>query len=722
MSEETAVFSVAGEEALWRLTTALAGSITPFDVAESLAKEGALAAGGVFANMAIRNGDSRQVRVVHRSALDPRGGGSRVFDIDESVPACEAIRTGLPVLLGSVEEIRTRFPTLLAEVEAAGLASRASLPLRSASGETVGAVGFGWQQDQFFDVDVLRRLDLIAQLTGLALDRALRGRVGQSDDHGLAQALETMPNAFFSLDPDLRITHVNAEGARLLRGTSEELTGKNLLDAFPEAAGSELENRYRWAMTTGQPIALEGQYGPHNAWFEVRAWPAPDGLNVYFDDISDRRNVEQQRTAALSDAVTANTRLQLLTEVAAHLAGAEDRREVFERLSDLVVPALADWCTIIVPGDGELVRVAAKHRERSLDPLAKRLIGTYPHAYDGPSPGVVAYRSGQPLRMGHLAQEIVAELDDSVASAAYGRTLQLLGDGPGLLTPVVTGELVHAVITLTRSGGDAFTDDDVALMIEVAARVEVSLIAADHLQTQRETAHALQAAALPSSLPSSSRLRLAASYQAASGASQIGGDWYDAFELETGRIALVVGDVAGHGLGAAALTVQIRNALRAHLFDAIGPLESLTRLSRLIATQEPGALATVVCAEIDPATGQVTWASAGHPAPIVISGEGTSAYLGGAPIPPIGCPIPAVAADDVEHRLTLDPGGRLLLFTDGLFERRNVALDIGLTHLMILAEQTVSGSDPADACGSILRGMLSDTHDDVCLLICDFVG
>jgi PAS domain S-box-containing protein len=532
-----------------------------------------------------------------------------------------------------------------------------------------------------------------------------------------------MPNAFFSIDPDFRITQVNTEGARLLRSSSEDLTGQNLLKVFPEAVGGQFEKQYRRAMQTGRPVAFEEYSLAIDRWFEVHAWPAPQGLNVYFSDITDRRTVERARTTALTDAMTANGRLRLLAEVAAQLAGAEDRTEVFERLSRVLVPGMADWCTIVVPGNDELVRVAARHRNPQLDALAKRLVGTYPHAFSGPSPGIVAYRSGEPLLMDHLAQEIVDNLDDSAASAGYGRTLQLLGDGPGLLTPVPAGEQVQAVITLTRSSGDPFTAEDVAAMVAAASQVEAALAAADHLRVERDTASALQAAALPSSLPESPSVQLAASYRAASGASHVGGDWYDAFELETGRIALVVGDVAGHGLGAAALTAQMRNALRAHLFDAIGPLESLLRLSRLIATQEPGALATIICAEIDPASGAVTWASAGHPAPILVSNDGASAHLRGRPIPPIGCPDSTAPAQIREHRLTLTPGDRLMLFTDGLFERRNVDLDIGLAHLMIVAEQALVHGDPADACAAILRDMLAAEHDDdVCLLIADFVG
>jgi serine phosphatase RsbU (regulator of sigma subunit) len=92
---------------------------------------------------------------------------------------------------------------------------------------------------------------------------------------------------------------------------------------------------------------------------------------------------------------------------------------------------------------------------------------------------------------------------------------------------------------------------------------------------------------------------------------------------------LVVGDAAGHGLQAAALMTQMRNALRSHLFDGFGPSESIAKLSSFIATQEPEAFATIICVDIDPVSGVAIWSSAGHPAPILLSGEGTSKHLHG---------------------------------------------------------------------------------------------
>jgi PAS domain S-box-containing protein len=719
--DDVRVEPITGEESLWRLVTALAAALTPFEVAEAFTKLGAAAGGGSFTNMAILTEELASVQVVHRPSFNPTVVTRRgIYDLDADTPACEAIRGGLPVLLGSLDEIRTRYPALLAEIEEAGVGSRATLPLHSVTGTTLGAIGFGWPGPQEFSAVQLRRLDLIAQLVGLALERAMEQQTESGHGEQLPSILETMPNAFFSLDADLHISSLNAEAERLLGRSRDDVLGSRFLTVSAEAAGPALERRFRQAIESGESVVFEEFFARFDGWFEVHAWPDRDGLNVYFSDVSERRNSEFAQSVALDEARRAHARLTFVAEVSTRLHGAVTRTELFERLSRAVLTYMADWCTVVVPAGEELIRVAAAHRDPILDGLAKRLVGGYPHPFSGPSPGVVVYRSGEPLRLMRLAQQIVTDLDDSIASAAYGRTLRLLGDGPGLIMPVFFNEEVVAVLTMVRSGGEPFGDADIATMTQVIATVADLLDDAVHLETQRETASALQAAALPRALPTSDRLALAAGYRPASKGAQVGGDWYDAFELQSGHIALVVGDAAGHGLQAAALMTQMRNALRAHLFDSFGPSESIAKLSSFIATQEPEAFATIICVEIDPATGEGIWASAGHPAPILLNHQGVSVYLQGKPAPPIGSADPQSLQQPVGHPIVLKAGDRLVMFTDGLFERRGVDIEIGLTHLMITAEQT-RGTDVEAACESILREMLLGSHDDdVCLLIADF--
>ena len=570
-------------KAVWRLATSLSGSVTLVQVAEALVSEGGLAAGGAFANVAVLQGQGRLVSVAHYSPAGPELGLDwKLLDLVEKTPACDAIRSGLPVLLGSVEEVALRYPGIVEEVRGAGLAARVSLPLHSARGSVLGAVGFGWQTPQAFDAAQLRRLELIALLAGLALERAMADATGPSLRERAPRGLETMPSAFFSLDAELRVTYVNVEGEKALHASRDDLLGKSLFDVFPAVVGSEFELQFRRVVETGLPVAFEERYSPSDTWYEVHAWPDGVGLNVSFWNIDERRRGEVKRSAAMRDAELANANLKFLSELASSLRDVTTRLEVFDCLARAVVPALADWCTLVVPEGDQLVRLAAVHRDPSLDTLAKRLVGAYPHPMSGPSPGVPVYRTGQPTRLPRLAQHIVAGLDDSAASTAYGRTLVLLGDGPGLIMPVHSHDEVVAVLTMVRSGGQPFSDTDVDFISEVVACLSTALDAARYIENQRATASVLQDAVLPKSLPKVANLDLAAGYRAASEGSQVGGDWYDAFELPNGCIALAVGDAAGHGLQAAAVMAQMRNALRAYLFASLGPAEALASLRRLL--------------------------------------------------------------------------------------------------------------------------------------------
>lgn len=165
------------EDAVWRLAIALSGAVTPFEVGLAIAERGAAAAGATFSNLAILDPLTDRVRVVHGSVLDP-GIAARwaEFHIDERAPLCDAMRAGRPVLLASEGEIAREYPELLPETLAASLSATASLPLRGASGEIIGAIGLGWRMPQRFGTKQVLRLERISQMGSQALDRALAER------------------------------------------------------------------------------------------------------------------------------------------------------------------------------------------------------------------------------------------------------------------------------------------------------------------------------------------------------------------------------------------------------------------------------------------------------------------------------------------------------------------------------------------------------------------
>jgi serine phosphatase RsbU (regulator of sigma subunit) len=186
-------------------------------------------------------------------------------------------------------------------------------------------------------------------------------------------------------------------------------------------------------------------------------------------------------------------------------------------------------------------------------------------------------------------------------------------------------------------------------------------------EREHRVAETLQRSLLPEKLPRIEGVELAARYLPAGEGTAVGGDWYDAAELPDGRLALVVGDVVGHGLRAAAVMGQLRNAFRAYSLVESSPAEMVARLNRLAVKSDEGVMATVLYLALDRDTGEIAYSSAGHPPALLLTPEGAR-YLEG------GRSVPVGAADIVtfrEERTTLPPDSTLLLYTDGLVGRRS---------------------------------------------------
>jgi PAS domain S-box-containing protein len=219
-----------------------------------------------------------------------------------------------------------------------------------------------------------------------------------------------------------------------------------------------------------------------------------------------------------------------------------------------------------------------------------------------------------------------------------------------------------------------FTTEDSTLLTVLASRLGQGLQRVYHLDQQRETALALQTAILgPAVLPGG----FAARYQPATRPLQVGGDWYDVVDLDDGRIGLVVGDCVGHGLGAATVMGQLKSACRALLLEQPSPCAVLTALDRF-AGRLPGARTTTAfCAVLNQDTGELVYASAGHPPPVVVHADRSVELLDGGRAIPLGLGFSGVRT---EARRMLPFRSTLLLYTDGLVERRREPLDRGINR------------------------------------------
>jgi anti-sigma regulatory factor (Ser/Thr protein kinase)/putative methionine-R-sulfoxide reductase with GAF domain len=291
--------------------------------------------------------------------------------------------------------------------------------------------------------------------------------------------------------------------------------------------------------------------------------------------------------------------------------------------------------------------------------------------------------------------------------------LRMKGVRSLLGVPLLVEGVAMGVLHVGTVSPREFTSADAALLQLAAAQAAPAIDRArlfDALDREHRSAVALQRSLLPDRLPDLAGIDAAARYLPAR--DEVGGDWYDVIDLPGGRVGLGIGDVAGHGLRAAALMGQLRTGLRAYALEGHSPGETLKRLDQLLQTISGRGMATAAYAVVDPDNGTLCYASAGHPPPVLVRGGEEASLLGIRAAPPLGT-LPFAAYHEVEA--TLEPGDTLLLYTDGLVERRREPLTNGLERLRALAAVGVTADQ---LCQRITEQLVPPDggDDDIALL------
>jgi anti-sigma regulatory factor (Ser/Thr protein kinase) len=332
--------------------------------------------------------------------------------------------------------------------------------------------------------------------------------------------------------------------------------------------------------------------------------------------------------------------------------------------------------------------------------------------------------SGSATQTGYGAPEVVSVGEPADWTDLPSETRHKLSAlrGGDLLTPNSTKSgtagiaLQHPegvlVVWIDLAEQRPFTLEDQTLLTVLAGRLGQGLQRVHQVDQQRETALALQHAILgPAELPHGFAVR----YQAASWPLQVGGDWYDIVDLDDGRIALVVGDCVGHGLAAATVMGQLRSACRALLLDNASPAAALAKLDRFAARLPGAQCTTAVCAVLNPETGELVYSSAGHPPPVLVHADGTIQILSGGHTIALGV---RPHWSRPESHVTMPARSTVLLYTDGLVERRRIALDDGIARAATLVQDgRVSPLD--DLANQMMSGLAPSGgyQDDVVLLL-----
>ncbi|MER7419674.1 SpoIIE family protein phosphatase [Micromonospora peucetia] len=412
-------------------------------------------------------------------------------------------------------------------------------------------------------------------------------------------------------------------------------------------------------------------------------------------------------------AEEANGRLELLAGLAGTLAGTLDVATALRRLRHTMVPLMADWSLVTLVGpDGAPRDVTAAHRDPALAADVARFAELMRTGLSPDSITRAVLRTGRPVL------NAAGSLDD-VRRGAIGPELPeiaaRLGFSSHLSVPITDAGRVLGCITLVNGPQRRhFDGSDLLVAQDVGRRAGQAIGNSRRYGEQRHVAHVLQDSMLPQ-LPVTEDLELAARYQPAADRVEVGGDWYDAFRQPGGELIAAIGDVAGHDIEAAATMGQLRNLVRGNAYGRSDAVDEL--MSRLDETMRglripAAATATLVRLRADEAGGQrVTWCNAGHPAPLVVRVGGAVELLTGTPEPLLGLNRPVPRTSRHTH---LAAGDTLLLYTDGLIERRDRSIDEGIAELT----DRLVGTDglPLDALCDLLLTTADHREDDIALL------
>jgi GAF domain-containing protein len=448
-------------------------------------------------------------------------------------------------------------------------------------------------------------------------------------------------------------------------------------------------------------FAFVGQLDPSDP--ELRFVSTLAGLTA---QALERAQLFEQERQALHDAESGRERLSLLSDVTKLLSSSLNPTTVIHRTMNLVVGRLADACVVEVPGETGLQRLDVGSGSNLDAATSLRLIGAEDTPFDSDAPAAVAYRTGT-AQLAPLTSPLVTALG--------------LGDCTALAVPMTANGEVIGVMTFIDGAERRFQPDDVSLATEVASRAGVALSNATEYQRERVVAEVLQRAVLPDSLPLVEGMRFDAEYRAGAAGTYAGGDWYDIVRLDDDHIFFSVGDVMGKGAPAAALMGQVRSALRAYAVTGQSPSEVLSSLDHLFGVLAEDRVVTVLVGMVNPQTGAVRLTNAGHPPPLVVRADGTTSYS--APESSLLIAAGLGPTQRPEHDLILAPGDSLVMYSDGLVERRGEPITAGMDRLTQAAIDVAQDGWPTRPAATLATLLSNDeSTDDVVVLSLHYAG
>jgi PAS domain S-box-containing protein len=420
-------------------------------------------------------------------------------------------------------------------------------------------------------------------------------------------------------------------------------------------------------------------------------------------------------------AERAQSRLALMAETTSTLSATLEMRELLDRLAALCVPLLADWAYVTLVDEHGIVRDSAyRHRdgghEADLDEFTDLHVRHLPQN----SPSRRSMSTARPVLLPDVTDDV---LEQAVTSPGARAAFRRIGGRSVLTVPMVARRRTLGALALVLTTPDRdFDQDDVDMVADLARRAALVMDNVRLYQQEHTVADTLQRSLLPE-IPEIAGIEAGAHYVSASTAADVGGDFYDLLELPDGSIGIVVGDVVGHDVAAAAAMGHLRGLIRACLWEAEDPDPGavLGKVDRLVQGLRVASMATMVYARAVPPTGDDrTWrlevANAGHP-PVLLRGpDGEVRLLDGA----TGMLVGVDASSRRTTRVVeLPAGSTLVAYTDGLIETPGLDMDTGIGELAQRLAAAPVAASPGELCAAAVSGV-RDRRDDVALLAVRF--
>jgi len=429
-----------------------------------------------------------------------------------------------------------------------------------------------------------------------------------------------------------------------------------------------------------------------------------DAELVFLRLLADTCATTVDRIDAQGVAADREAKLAFLAEATAELIGDLDYESTLTAVAEAAVPWFADWCAIALEEDGYLRSIAVAHNQPELEGTVRELMDRYPASPEDRGGSYEVLRTGRSNLVSDVTDDMLVL---SAKDEEHLRLIRLLELRSGMSCPLKVRDRVFGVITwVAGEGGRRFGPADLEFGEEIARRAAVAIDNAQLHSQVRDVALKLQEAVLPAALPRAEGWTTAVRYLPA-GRTDVGGDFYDLVPLDGGRLAMFVGDVMGRGVKATSVMAQMRSAMRTLIAVDPRPDALMGALDQVFETLHVDQLVTTVYALADPAGDRLEVVSAGHPEPLVVRADGTIEVLSQVSTLLLGVGGGERSVLEVELR----PGDALLLYTDGLVERRGEDSDAGTARL-VAALTSYRSSDLEEWLTRVVETTRDPTRDD----------